>query len=214
MHSYDGFKAHPEDMRWGLVASAILDTILCRNQALRYHTYVPNRLAAVDVAVLDHGNGDELMCVLDSRHGCLIRGFDHESKMSPHAQAEFRAWPGVLDEVPSNLLVHLKSPEFRQEETTFCIWRCREDKEWWQGEVEEPEEGEWSAHLLSHVFLDAGSYLDWACEYYNRKDIPASPVRRVYESCQADGALVRAINAKADLDAVRYSLTEMGITLA
>jgi hypothetical protein len=214
MVPYKGFSAHPQDLRWGLVASSILDTVLCRNPALRYHTYQPDRLPGVDVGVLDHGSGDELICLIDARHGCLVKGFDHESAMSPHARDEFRAWPGVLDEAPRQLLAHLEVPEFRREETTFCIWRGREDKHWWQGEVQGPEGGEWSATLLDHVFLDAGSYLDWAREYYDRKAIPAGPVTAVYDSCRADEAAVRAINPKADLDMVRRELAAMGVALA
>lgn len=213
MVPFKRFTAHPEDLRWGLVAASILDTVLCRNPATRYHTYQPNRLPGVDVGVLDHGSGDELLCFLDARYGCLIKGFDHQSPMSPHARDEFRAWPGVLDEVPHELLAHLKAPEFRREETTFCIWRGREDKHWWQGEVEEPDEGEWSAQLLDHIFLDSESYLDWAREYYSRKDIPARPIAAVYESCQADEATVRAINSNADLDVVRRELAKIGVTL-
>jgi hypothetical protein len=213
MLPFTGFSAHPEDLRWGLVAASILDTILCQNPATRYHTFQSNRLPGVDVGVLDHGSGDELVCFLDARHGCLIRGFDHESPMSPHAQDEFKVCPGVLDEVPDELLAILEVPEFRREETTFCIWRGRGDKHWWQGEVQEPDGGEWSAHLLDHVFLDAGSYLAWAREYYNRNDIPADPVEAVYSSCQVDEAKVRSINPKADLEMIRRELSGLGSTL-
>jgi hypothetical protein len=213
MVPYTGFTAHPEDLRWGLVAASILDTVLCRNPVTRYHTYQPNRLPGVDVGMLDHGSGDEVVCFFDARHGCLLKGFDHESPMSPHARDEFRVWPGVLDEVPKGLLALLEAEEFRREETTFCIWRSKEDKHWWQGDVDEPDEGEWSAHLLGHAFLDAESYLDWAREYYNRKDIPAVPVAAVFELCQADEAGVRAINSRVDLDMVRNELAKMGVTL-
>jgi hypothetical protein len=191
-----------------------LDTVLCRNPVLRYHTFTPGRLPGVDVGVLDHGSGDELFCLLDSRHGCLIKGFDHESPMSPHAQEEFRTWDGVLDEAPPELLAHLGASEFRRDETTFCIWRGRTDEHWWQGEVREPDGGEWSVALLDHIFLDAGSYLDWAREYYNRKDIPSGPVAAVYGSCRADEAGVRAMNPRADLATVRRDLAVMGVTLA
>ncbi|VTS03444.1 Uncharacterized protein OS=Paenibacillus sp. MSt1 GN=ET33_35835 PE=4 SV=1 [Gemmata massiliana] len=213
MVPYTGFTAHPEDLRWGLLASSILDTVLCRNPALRYHTFIPERLVGVDVGVLDHGSGDELLCLLDARHGCLIKGFDHESPMSPHVRDEFRAWPGVLDEAPRELLAHLAEPEFRREETTFCIWRGRTDKCWWRGEVQEPDEGEWSATLLDHIFLDAGAYLSWAREHYSRKDVPSGPVEAVYGSCRIDEATVRAINPKADSDMVSRELAAMGVPL-
>lgn len=213
MIPYSGFAAHPEDLRWGLLASSILDTVLCGNPVIRYHNYQPNRLPGVDVGWLDHGSGDEVYCFFDRQHGCLIKGFDHESAMSPHAQDEFQVWPGVLDEVPQRLLALLEGPEFRREETTFCIWRGPEDPHWWQGEIDEPDEGEWSASLLDHAFLDAASYLDWAEEYYSRKQIPAGPVEAVFASCQLDEAAAREMDPKVDLDTVRHALAEMGVTL-
>ncbi|KUM80987.1 hypothetical protein AQI70_03055 [Streptomyces curacoi] len=43
------------------------------------------------------GSGDEFDVVF-SLAGAYIRGFDHESPMSPNA--EDVVWPGVLDSVP------------------------------------------------------------------------------------------------------------------
>jgi hypothetical protein len=213
MVPYTAFTAHPEDVRWGLVASSILDTVLCGNPLTRYHSYQPNLLPGVDVGLLDHGSGDEVVCLFDAQHGCLLKGFDHESPMSPHARPEFRAWPGVLDKVPPGLLSHLEAPDSRREETTFCIWRGKEDKHWWQGHIDEPDEGERSASLLDHAFLDAESYLDWAEEYYSRQDIPAAPVEAVFASCQIDEATVLALNSQVDLEMVRQELSNMGVTL-
>lgn len=213
MVPYTNFKVHPEDLRWGFVASSILDTVLCKNPALRYHTYRPNHLPGVDVGVVDHGSGDELVCFFDARHGCLVKGFDHESPMSPHSRDEFRAWPGVLDEVPPGLAALLDAPEFRREETTFCIWRGRGDERWRQGEVDEPDKGEWSASLLGRIFLDAESYLGWAREYYDRSKIPAAAVVASYRSCQIDESAVLAINPRADLEMVRRELAAMGVVL-
>ncbi|WP_123042562.1 hypothetical protein [Cohnella candidum] len=33
-----------------------------------------------------------------------MKGFDHESPLSPYAQDEHRVWPGIYDNVPSELL--------------------------------------------------------------------------------------------------------------
>jgi hypothetical protein len=214
MIPYKRFTAHPEDLRWGLIAASILDTLLSSSPDTRYHTYLPNQFPGVDLGILDRGTGDKFLCFFDNRHGCMLKGFDHESSMSPHASPEFRVWPGLLDEVPSGLLALLEGTENWKEETTFCIWRNKGDKHWWQGDVQEPEGGEWSHRMLDLIFQNAESYLDWACEYYNRKDLPAEPVFRVYESCRVNSAIIQAINPKADLDAVWAELAKLGVTAA
>lgn len=42
----------------------------------------------------------------------LVRGFDHESEMSPYATDDDRVWPGVIDEVPTALRPLLDDPTF------------------------------------------------------------------------------------------------------
>ncbi|MEZ6139441.1 MAG: hypothetical protein R3B84_02615 [Zavarzinella sp.] len=214
MVPYKDFTVHPEDLRWGLVAASIIDTVLCRNPLTRYHTYRPNFLPGLDIGKIDHGSGDEVVCFFDEQHGFLLKGFDHVSSMSPHNRDEFQVWPGIMDEVPSGLLALLEIEEFCREETTFCIWRTKADNQWWQGDVDDSDDGEWSSYLLqSHAFTDAKSYLDWAREYYTRKDIPAGPVEAIFASCQVDEAVVRAINSSVDVDMIRNELAKLGVTL-
>jgi hypothetical protein len=212
MVPYPAFTKHPEDLRWGLKASSILDTILCSNGSWRYYSFHPNRFPNVDLGMLDHGTGDELLIFIDSRNGCLIKGFDHESPMSPHARETFETWPGVFDEAPTELLTYLDDPDFRKTETTFCIWRRKRDQVWWQGEIEECEGREWSSYLLNNIPLDAESYLNWAREYYNR-EFAEEPVVQIFASCAVNQTSVLSINPKADLEIVKRQLAAMDVQL-
>jgi hypothetical protein len=132
--------------------------------------------------------------------------------MSPHARESFETWPGILDEAPAELLAHLDAPDFRKTETTFCIWRRKLDRVWWQGEIEECEGGEWSSYLLNKIPLDAESYLDWAREYYNR-EFAEECVVRIFASCAVDPASVLSLNPKADLEMVKRLLAAMDVQL-
>ncbi|MEU9057374.1 hypothetical protein AB0D13_00395 [Streptomyces sp. NPDC048430] len=53
--------------------------------------------ATEEVASMRSGSGDEFD-VIFSPAGAYIRGFDHESAMSPYVDDE--PWPGVVDSVP------------------------------------------------------------------------------------------------------------------
>ncbi|BFH59492.1 hypothetical protein [Paenibacillus azoreducens] len=59
------------------------------------------------MAKIDNGAGDHLI-MLFSVEGSIIKGFDHESQLSPYAQDEHKVWPGIYDNVPSELLSHLE----------------------------------------------------------------------------------------------------------
>jgi len=213
MVPYTAFTAHPEDLRWGLKACSIADVVLRTSPFVVYHSFQPNRLPGVDVAMLDRGTGDDLFCFLDACNGCLIKGFDHESQMSPHAQDEFRTWPGIFNEAPPELFAHLDDEEFHKEETTFCIWRRKGDLQWWQGEVVECEKGEWSAYLLNNIHLDAEAYFDWASEYHSLTESVRGPLETIFGSCEVDTATALALNPNIDLEWARGELAKMGIAL-
>jgi hypothetical protein len=52
---------------------------------------------------LDDGGGQSLDAVF-ARTGVLVRGFDHESPMSPYGTEDGRTWPGVYEGLPAALV--------------------------------------------------------------------------------------------------------------
>src|SRR5262245_65269722 len=71
------------------------------------------------MASMRNGQGDDFF-ILFNNSGAIIKGFDHESPMSPYAHKPKRVWPGVLDDVPDVFRSFLDEPAFTIEDTTFC----------------------------------------------------------------------------------------------
>ncbi|WP_308282422.1 hypothetical protein [Streptomyces lichenis] len=63
---------------------------------------------------MSNGSGDEYGIVFCPA-GVWIRGFDHESLMSPYARDELEVWPGVLEEVPEVFREYVVEPAFSDE---------------------------------------------------------------------------------------------------
>lgn len=121
------------------------------------------------MASMRNGSGDEYF-ILFNPHGAIIKGFAHESSMSPWASGTNQVWPGVLDQVPSEFQAFLSEPAFSVSETTFCIWRRVEDDSWLTGHIEYPEgeDSDGSEELLFALDGDPKSYQEFAEEYYER----------------------------------------------
>jgi hypothetical protein len=90
------------------------------------------------MASMRDGSGDGYFAVFSSVGG-ILKGFAHESPMSPWVSSENRVWPGVLDGVPAIFGGFLSEPAFSMDETTFCIWRTFEDFAWNSGPIDYPD---------------------------------------------------------------------------
>ncbi|GAA2513169.1 hypothetical protein [Streptomyces gobitricini] len=90
------------------------------------------------------GSGDEYAIVF-APAGAYIRGFDHESLMSPYASVKPkpRPWPGVLDDVPEAFRTYVEEPAFADADgtpfVTACLWRTTEDTSWRTGGIDFPD---------------------------------------------------------------------------
>ncbi|MFT8349131.1 hypothetical protein [Clostridium saccharoperbutylacetonicum] len=65
-----------------LISMAALDIIFSEEEWLRVYTWYPNWDGKSSLAVIDNGCGDTMHIVF-SNDGCIIKGFDHESELSP-----------------------------------------------------------------------------------------------------------------------------------
>lgn len=97
---------------------ALLDAILQPEWDLRYYSFNAHWGAETQMASMRDGSGDDYFLVFDSI-GAIVKGFSHESNMSPHLKNPSRVWPGVLDDVPSVFSQFLSEPAFSLEDTTF-----------------------------------------------------------------------------------------------
>ena len=77
---------------------AVLDAVMSPEWESRYFSF-DTAWGVDEMAPMRKGSGDEYSIVFD-RHGAFIRGFDHESPLSPWAQNPFAVVAGLLDDVP------------------------------------------------------------------------------------------------------------------
>src|SRR5215216_4423547 len=77
---------------------AVLEAILSPDWESRYHSFDAAWSPEEEMASMRNGSGDEYSIVF-SPAGAYVRGFDHESSMSPYAHEDHELWPGVLDSV-------------------------------------------------------------------------------------------------------------------
>lgn len=110
--------------------------------------------------------GDHLVFV-SSDKASLIKGFDHESEVSPHAQNDGKIWPGIYESLPSDLLSLLGGSGEEEDEVTFCIWHTPPGSKWEIGPVQYPPDDDGGIAFLSQFLLySKEEFADWAIDYY------------------------------------------------
>ena len=88
-----------DDLRRRLQSLALLDLVLCPEWEYRYYSFDATWDTGEQMGSMRNGSGDEFFAHF-SRAGSWIKGFAHESPMSPWCENPPRPWPGVLDAVP------------------------------------------------------------------------------------------------------------------
>ncbi len=73
-----------------------------------------------------------------SPDGAVLRGFDHDSVMSPFRRDPPRPWPGLFDGLPPALAYVLEEPAFALDEITFAFWTAGVSGGWLRGPVKLP----------------------------------------------------------------------------
>ncbi|MFD8023865.1 hypothetical protein ACFV6G_25990 [Streptomyces lavendulae] len=127
----------PARLRAHLRALAVLDATISADPRFCQYTFDTAWGPGEEAALMDNGSGDDF-CVLFTPAGVLIRGFDHESEMSPYGTDDEQVWPGVIDDVPAALRPLLDAPAFHDEgmdapRVTACLWRETGDTAWRTG---------------------------------------------------------------------------------
>jgi hypothetical protein len=68
-----------------------------------------------ELASMDNGSGNEYSIAFTAS-GAFIRGFDHESPMSPYGDEDHATWPGLVESVPSEFAAQVTDPAFCDDE--------------------------------------------------------------------------------------------------
>ena len=158
-----------------------------------------------------NGSGDELY-ILFNASGAIMKGFDHESAMSPWARDDQSLWPQLFDNVPPVFEQFLKEPSFEISDTTFCIWRQRNDPSWSVGKIAYPDGDESSDGSEEQLSLLCGGpelYVKFAKDYFE-KDVSLEVLTAIYDHAPITENLVRKLNPETSLEALTSELLEIG----
>lgn len=194
---------------------AVLEAILSPEWESRYHSFDTSWSPGEEMASMRNGSGDEYSIVF-SAAGAYIRGFDHESVMSPYGNDG--PWPGVLDSVPGVFRHCVEEPAFCDEDgmpvVTACLWREAGDDRWRVGEIEYPDgesDPDGAAHLFGLLVEPSAEAFRRFAEDYYEVPVDLDAVRHVHALRPLTQAVVTALNADLtlkdlaeDLAASRY----------
>jgi len=162
------------------------------------------------MASMRNGSGDDYFILFNSQ-GAIMKGFAHESSMSPWATESGQVWPGVLDEVPSEFQEFLTEPAFSMGDTTFCIWRKNVDPSWQVGQIDYPEENDPDGSEDLLFILDGAptTYREFAEQYYERP-VDLSAVIHIYEQKPLTLEILEALNTEVSREDLKSDLEQIG----
>lgn len=190
---------------------ALLDAILCEEWDFRYYSFNAKWSATGQMGSMRNGSGDDWFAVFDSS-GCFLRGFDHESPMSPWRKTPKEIWPGVIEGVPREFDSSVNEPAFHMEDTTFCIWCLTGNSAWSHGPIEFPsgeEDPDGSRWMLSALDGRPETYQTYAAEYFE-VDAEIDAISRVFAREPLSQALLEAFPTSRSLEDVLVDAEEIG----
>lgn len=198
--------------------TAALDIIFCEEAWLRLHSYRQGVGEAEAIGWIDNGAGDSLHAVFGPA-GVLIKGFDHESPISPYAQND-EPWPGMYEKVPAELAVYLEDVALEKDDVTFCYWQQRQiaDRFTWHSgalaNVEQLPEGDrdgGASFLLGYLPGKVEDYLSWAQHYYGLSEpINYDAAAAIYEGEEVTAELIHILQPKRNSAQALAELKQLG----
>ncbi|GAB2807658.1 hypothetical protein GCM10022221_01160 [Actinocorallia aurea] len=200
MNSAELARALPEigEVRRRSAVLAVLEGVL--SERYPRHSFDAAWREGVALAWMENGAGDEYSIVF-APEGAFVRGFDHESEMSPYGNGSFALWPGLLDGLPPALAPWAADPWFVEDDVlcaTLCVWRAAGSDAWSAGPVDPPEGGD-GAGFLFRGLLDFSpeSYASWAADVHGTApDLEA--VRAVFDGSPLTPSLAARLNPVYD----------------
>ncbi len=165
------------------------------------------------VAMNINGCGDELYLHF-TRRGCFIKGFAHESEMTPYKKPDHSLWPGILDGVPTEFASSLEEPAFDLQATTFAIWRRSSDSTWSTGLVDFPpgEYKDGSADLLLPITFNHNDFTEWLAENYET-EVDHHVVKSVFRGQPLSDQQMSALNSSCPIHAIRSAVLATGYSV-
>jgi len=199
-----------DSLRLTLKAMAMLDAIICPEWLFRYYSFNSAWATEEQIGSMRNGSGDDLFAHFGTA-GAWLKGFAHESPMTPYRENPKRVWPGLVEAVPAEFKDCLREPAFSVEDVTFCIWRRYGDASWQLGPVEFPADHpdpDGSENLLSALDGRPETYQEWATDYYER-ELSLAAVTHVYRHQPLTPEVVAQLNSQVSLAELVADVTEI-----
>lgn len=172
----------PRQLQRAMQSAAACDAALSDEDWLRTFFYEPRWQDGVAMAKFDNGSGDHVFVLFADDGMAVMKGFDHESEISPHAREVYAVWPGLYDGLPAQLMQLLQDESVEHEDVTFCFWSS--NGETWQSGQAELEEGmqDGSNWLLPMLQMHAEEFIAWAQTNYEDdfEQLGAAGVRKIF----------------------------------
>jgi hypothetical protein len=161
------------------------------------------------MASMRNGSGDGYF-ILFNPNGAAMKGFDHESVMSPWSTVDEKLWPGIFDEVPIEFQSFLTEPAFAIQETTFCIWRRYVDSSWQVGNINYPDadDPDGSEQLLAILDGHPSTYKAFAEDYYE-KLIELEAIEQIYRHAPLTPEIIRRLNDEIMFESLAHDIEEI-----
>lgn len=188
---------------------AMLDAIMSPEWEYRFYSFNSKWSENEMIASMRNGSGDDYF-ILFNKHGAIIKGFAHESPMSPYTNDPKKVWQGIFENVPKEFESFLFEPAFL-EDTTFCVWRKNEDSKWQIGEIDYPEDEnpDGLEDLLSILDGKPQTYQEFAEEYYET-ELDFSDIKEIYEHKPLSEKLIKRLNQEVSLSELKTDIEEIG----
>jgi len=203
----------PERLRELLRSLATLDALLQPSWDSRYYSYDPSWGPDEQMGSMRDGQGDWFAVLFPPAGGAVLRGFGHESVMSPFRGRGGKAWPGLFDGLPERYDWARDADGFVADEITFCLWH---DEAWKIGAVDFPQDAadpDGSAGLFTLLDDEPSSYVQWARDYYER-ELDPDAVAAIYATTPLTAELVTALSADLSMRAAKAAAKETGYPMA
>ncbi|NJM48057.1 MAG: hypothetical protein HC860_19335 [Alkalinema sp. RU_4_3] len=194
---------------------ATLDAILCPEWDYRYFSFNSHGSSTEQMASMRNGQGDSFFALFNPS-GCFLKGFGHESPMSPYRDSDPEPWPALFDELPDCFTDCLTEPAFDIEASTFCIWNRYANLGWQLSPKLQFPEGvdpDGSADLLYMLDGNPEKYIEYAIACYE-KNIDSIAVEQIYNHQPLNDRLIQQLNADNSMEALVDEIVEIGYPIA
>lgn len=200
-----------------MISLAILDAIMSPEWEYRYYSFDPYWSKAKNIALasMRNGSGDDFF-ILFAPEGCIIKGFAHESSMSPYRARRNNPgtrgiWPGIYDAVPAGLYALIDNPALTLDDVTYCIWWHNSAPGWQMGVRDFLMEDDPDGSEIHLEILDGApaTYQEYARQYYER-DIPIAVIRAIYAHYPVSKEAIQAINPNANIERIFMDMRAYG----